>query len=255
MGKVLVAFSGGVDSAYLLSECLRILGKESVTAVFVDHTLMAPEEREGALAFASEMGVASLLVHLDPLTLPEVSENNPSRCFHCKRYLFSQLTGMAAEREIPWVLEGSHGGDLMESRPGLKALEELGVRSPLREAGYSKEMIRKAAREAGLSIWNKPSTPCLATRFPAHCRIERADLARVAEGESILRKQGFRFFRIRVHGDLVRIEVPAGDLGRFSGKAVRDAVISELKGLGYRFITVDLEGYRCGSMDEETVPE
>jgi len=253
MGKVLVAFSGGVDSAFLLRECLRVLGRGSVTAVTVDHPLLAPGECEEAVALASGMGARILTVRLDPLTLPEVSGNDPSRCFHCKRFLFSRLLEMAAEKEIPWVLDGSHAGDLMGSRPGMKALAQLGVRSPLLEAGLTKEMVRKALREAGLTIWNKPSAPCLATRFPVGRRIEREELIRVAEGEAVLRRRGFGVLRLRVHGDLVRIEVPPEEMEPILIGQAREGIISDLKGLGYRFITLDLEGYRSGSMDEETI--
>lgn len=249
MGRVLVAFSGGVDSTFLLWECLRVLGRESVTAVTVDHSLLAPGEWEEAVKVGSGMGAPILTLCLDPLILPEVSGNDPSRCYHCKRYLFSRLREMAADREIPWILDGTNAGDSWESRPGMQALLELGVRSPLREAGFTKEMVREASRKAGLPTWDKPSAPCLATRFPVGCRVVREDLLRVAEGEEVLRRRGFRVVRLRVHGDLVRIEVPLDGMERLLEDEIRTSIISDLKDLGYRFITLDLEGYRSGSMD------
>ena len=250
LGKVLVAFSGGVDSTFLLLECLQVLGKGSVTAVTVDHALMAPGELEEALRTASSLGAEILTVRIDPLSIPEVSGNDPSRCYHCKRLIFSSLKELAAERDIPWVLDGTNAEDAPESRPGMRALAELGIRSPLREAGLTKEMVREALRRAGIAAWDKPSSPCLATRFPAGCGIGKEDVLRAARGEAVLRDLGFRVFRLRVHGDLARIEVSRREMGPFLEDGTRSLVISGLKALGYRFISLDLEGYRTGSMDE-----
>jgi len=249
MGKVLVAFSGGVDSACLLWQCLQVLGRESVMAVMVDHSLLAPGELEEGIKWASGIGARILTVRLDPLSLPEVSGNDPSRCYQCKKLLFSRLQEMARERGIPWVLDGTNAGDSYEARPGMKALAELGIRSPLREAGLTKEMVREALKEGGLSVWNKASSTCLATRFPVGTRIGREDILRAARGEAILRERGLVGFRLRVHGDVVRIEVPPEKIKLLVEDDSRAAIVSDLKGLGYRFITLDMEGYRSGSMD------
>ncbi|MBN2720881.1 MAG: ATP-dependent sacrificial sulfur transferase LarE [Proteobacteria bacterium] len=249
MGKVLVAFSGGVDSAFLLWRSLQVLGRESVTAVMVDHSLLPPGELEDGIKWASGIGAPILTVRLDPLSLPEVSGNDPSRCYQCKRLLFSRLREMARERGIPWVLDGTNAGDSPEARPGMKALAEMDIRSPLREAGLTKEMVREALREEGLSVWNKASSTCLATRFPVGTRIGRDDVLRAARGEAILKERGLVGIRLRVHGDVVRIEVPPEKIKLLVEDDIRAGIVSDLKGLGYRFITLDMEGYRSGSMD------
>jgi len=248
-----VAFSGGVDSAFLLQQCLRTPGMESVTAVTVDHSLLAPGESREAVRLALEMGADIESISLDPLLVPEISGNETTRCFHCKLFLFSRLKEMAVERNIPWLLDGTNAGDSEKSRPGMKALVQMGVRSPLREAGFTKENVRDAARKAGLVTWDKPSLPCLATRFPYGHSITREDLDRVGKGESVLRRCGFTVFRLRVHGEVARIEISGSQMELFLEKGVRDIIVSDLKKLGYRFITLDLEEFRSGSMDEEIV--
>jgi len=250
MGKVLVAFSGGVDSAFLLQYCLDTLGRQAVTAVTIDHPLLAPGEAEEALRMASEMDARILSVYLDPLSLPEVSGNETTRCYHCKFLLFSRLRELADQQDIPWLLDGTNAGDSERMRPGMKALEMLGVRSPLREAGLTKADVRAAAREAGLAVWDKPSSPCLATRFPYGEAITREDLIRVGKGEAVLRRCGFTDFRLRVHGDVARIEVPVKQAEVFFHSEKKNSIISDLKKLGYRFVTLDLEGFRSGSMDD-----
>jgi len=250
MGKVLVAFSGGVDSAFLLHQCLSALGRQAVTAVNIDHPLLAPGEAEEAIRLAMEIGARILSVNLDPLSLPEVSGNETTRCYHCKFLLFSRLRELAVQQDIPWLLDGTNAGDSEGTRPGMKALEMLGVRSPLREAGLAKEDVRAAAREACLAVWDKPSSPCLATRFPYGETITREDLIRVGKGEAVLRRCGFTDFRLRVHGEVARIEVLGNQAEMFFQSEIKNIIISDLKKLGYRFVTLDLEEFRSGSMDE-----
>lgn len=250
MGNVSVAFSGGVDSTFLLQVCLQTLGRDNVTAVTVKHPLLQPGEAEEAVKMAHEMGAGIEMVTLDPLSIPEVADNRPLRCYYCKRSIFRHLLSLSSERKIPWLIEGTNADDLSEHRPGIRALEEIGVRSPLVEAELTKAQIREISRRIGLKTWDKPSSPCLATRFPYDHPLTRDDLVRVAKGEQLLRHSGLRIFRLRVHGDVVRIEVPFDQAGLILENGRREILVSDLKKLGYRYVTLDLEGYRSGSMDE-----
>ena len=250
MGNVLIAYSGGVDSSYLLNFCLRNSDPGNVSAVVVDHPMLKTGEALEAVKRAERMGAKVYQLRLDPRHIKEVAENSTTRCYHCKKFIFSRLRELADQKGIQWLLDGTNADDDQGYRPGLKALEELGVRSPLKEAGLTKKSIRSLSRSDGLETWNKPSAPCLATRFPYDHPITEEDLKRVKEGESLLQGAGLKDLRLRVHGDVARIEVPGSMIGILTGEEKRQRLVAALKALGYRYVTVDLEGLRSGSMDE-----
>jgi uncharacterized protein len=250
MGRVALAYSGGVDSTYLLHSCLRALGPDAVLAIVVDHPFLKEGEALDAVNLARRMGANVHSVELDPSHIGEVSGNAASRCYHCKKFIFSYLREYAAENKLEWLLDGTNADDCRVYRPGLKALEELGVKSPLREAELTKVMIRELSRSDGLETWNKPSAPCLATRFPYGQHITEQSLEMVSQGEAFLRAEGFEDLRLRVHGDIARVEVPDHMIGHIVEEGKRQRLVAALKALGYRYITLDLEGLRSGSMDE-----
>ncbi|UCG38992.1 MAG: ATP-dependent sacrificial sulfur transferase LarE [bacterium] len=249
MGKVMVAFSGGVDSTFLLHICVQTLGRETVMAVVVDHAMLKENEADEAMKSAAHIGARIQRISLDPLADEQVSGNGPLRCYHCKKAVFSHLRQMAVTQRVPWLLDGTNADDGNGYRPGIRALEELGVRSPLREAGLIKVQVRQASREAGLETWNRPSAPCLATRFPYDHPITEEALRKVEKGERILAREGCEVGRLRVHGDVARIEVPETQLDLLLEEDRRGRVITSLKALGYSYVTMDLEGFRSGSMD------
>ena len=205
-----LAFSGGVDSAFLLWAGLR--AGADLRPCFVKTPFQPQFELEDSRRLCARLGVALTVIELDVLDDPAVSSNPPDRCYHCKRRLFSHLIDWAAGTELPLVLDGTNASDDAGDRPGMRALEELGVRSPLRECGLTKERIRALSREAGLFTWNKPSYACLATRIPAGRAITRSDLERAETGEALLSGLGFRDFRLRLSPDGCRLQVAQGQL-------------------------------------------
>ncbi|WP_083768518.1 ATP-dependent sacrificial sulfur transferase LarE [Thermosediminibacter oceani] len=250
LGRVVVAFSGGVDSTFLLKVCLDVLGKENVLAVTARSSTYPARELEEARKLAEKFGANHEIIVSEELDIPGFSENPPERCYHCKKELFGKLVAIARERGFNFVLDGSNMDDTGDFRPGMRAKDELGVLSPLKEAGLTKADIRALSREMGLPTWNKPSFACLASRFPYGERITAEKLSRVERAEDLLRELGFIQYRVRSHGDLARIEVSPDEIDRFFDKTLREKVVSGLKGLGFIYVSLDLAGYRTGSMNE-----
>lgn len=248
--RVLVAFSGGVDSTLLLKCAVLTLGKESVIAATGVSQTYPAWQLEDAEKLASLLGVRHVKFPTKELSNPRFRENPPDRCYHCKSELYRKLIEIAREEGCDGIFDGSNLDDTSDYRPGLRALRELGIRSPLMEAGFTKDDVRTASRELGLPTWDKPSMACLSSRFPYGSEITTRDLSMVDRAEVVLRELGFRQVRVRHYDTLARIEVPGDEVDHLFTKEVREKVILELKRIGYRHVCVDLEGYRSGSMNE-----
>ena len=248
MGRVLVAFSGGVDSALLLKVAADELGTNAVALTTRSPTAVE-DDYELAVQLAREFGVQHVVVDADELNIPGYAANPTNRCYFCKDNLYDVCAAAATRLGIPFIVDGANADDLADYRPGLVAATEHGIRHPLVEAGLSKQDVRDLSREFGLPTWDKPSSPCLSSRFPYGTTITRERLEQVAGGERVLRRLGFAECRVRYHEQVARIEVPPGDLPRLLDPAVRDAVVRELRGLGFLFVTVDLQGFRSGSLN------
>ncbi len=251
--QVAVAFSGGVDSAYLLSACLDQLGPERVLAVTVDSPLLPREELETARQLARQLGTRHEILVFDELDRPEIASNPPDRCYHCKRARFEGLRLFAEQTDGAYVLlHGENADDRYDYRPGSRAAEELGVRAPLAEAGLTKADIRALSRQRGLPTWDHPAAACLATRFPYGETLSREGLARVEAAEVALHALlGARGLRVRDHHPVARIEVPREMIARLAAEPLRAAVVEALRAAGYRYVALDLDGYRMGSMNDQ----
>lgn len=253
--RVLVAYSGGVDSSLLLACAQNVLG-ENVLAVTLVSPLMTEEEIQNAARFAKELGVNHLQLEVPHLEIKDIVANSPDRCYHCKKAGLKALKDLAYQKGIPWVVEGSNAEDLLDYRPGYKAVQELGVGSPLAQAGLSKKDVRRLARQLNLPQWDKPASPCLATRIPYGTTITPERLERVRQAEIYLRHLlGTSELRVRDHGDVARLEIPPTHFSRLMANPNNQDTYQELKKLGYAYVALDLLGYRQGSMNEQLTPE
>jgi len=249
MGDVLVAFSGGVDSTFLLKTAHEVLGK-NVLAVIASSETYPQREREEALSLAQKFNIRYKVIETKELESSDFANNPPQRCYFCKKELFSKLKDIAEAEDIPYILDGSNYEDTADFRPGTKAAEELGIRSPLKEVHLGKSEIRQLSKRSSLPTWNKPSLACLSSRFPYYTRIDTNNLKQVSQAEECLRKLGFTQVRVRHHGQIARIEIELPEFPKITEKKVREAVIKNFKKFGYIYIALDLAGFRSGSMNE-----
>jgi uncharacterized protein len=248
MGGVVIGYSGGVDSTMLAAVAKKILGDRAVCVLASSETYPASEVQE-ALETAAILGISVIRIDTDELRNEAFAANTPDRCFFCKTELFSKLIAIGQDHGIKWVADGANLDDLNDYRPGSRAASQLGVRSPLREAGMTKKDIREISHRMGLPTWNKPSFACLSSRIPYGTRIETGILRRLGEAERFLKALGFRQVRVRHHGEIARIEVEPEEIVRLSSPEVRKQVTEKFKELEYLYTTLDLGGYRMGSMN------
>jgi uncharacterized protein len=248
-GGVLVAFSAGVDSTFLLKIAHAVLG-ESAVALTASSPTAPPGELQSAKDFAARLGCRHIVVESHELANPSFAQNPANRCFFCKDELYRICRARAEQLAINTIVDGTNVDDLSDHRPGLKAAREWRVRHPLVEAKMTKEDIRRHSRELGLSTWDKPSSPCLSSRFPYGTAINLERLRQVAACEMFMKDLRFREFRVRYHGDLARIEVSQQEFERLLDRTTRDAVVQKFKEAGFHYVSLDLQGYRTGSLNE-----
>ncbi|MGE5257981.1 MAG: ATP-dependent sacrificial sulfur transferase LarE [Hyphomicrobiales bacterium] len=248
-GGALVAFSGGVDSSLVLAAARQALGARALAVTACSPTY-PDHEKDQAATIAQRLGARHEFIDSDEFEDPSYRANPPNRCYYCKQELFRKLKAVAAREGLPVVVDGSNADDELDFRPGHKAAKEFGVRSPLAELGFGKNLIRQIAKAQGLPNWNQPACACLASRIPYGQEITPLRLRRVAQAEAAIRDVGFRTVRVRDHGMLARIEIPREEIDRALGVGVQQRLIDACKLQGYVYVCLDLEGYRTGSMNE-----
>ncbi|MCH3964393.1 MAG: ATP-dependent sacrificial sulfur transferase LarE [Clostridium sp.] len=248
LGSAAVAFSGGVDSTFLLKVAHDVLG-DNVIAVTATSSTYPKRELNEAKRYAKSIGARHIIIESEELDIKGYAQNPVNRCYYCKKELFSKLKNVARENEIDYVLDGSNLDDTGDYRPGMEAAKELGVVSPLKEAELTKDDIRKFSKELGLPTWNKPSFACLSSRFPYGNEINSRKLKMVEDAEQFLLDLGFRQVRVRHHGQIARIEVSPEERSRFFDLDLMDKVGNRLKEIGFTYVTLDILGYKTGSMN------
>jgi len=247
--SVLIAFSGGVDSAYLAIAAAGVLGERAL-AVTADSPSYPDAHRRLALSIAADFGLAHQVIHTGELERAEYRANPANRCYYCKDELYSGLASLARERGLAVVVDGNNADDRGDYRPGRQAAREHGVRSPLDEADLTKDEIRELAREAGLESWNEPASACLSSRIPYGTEVSDEKLRQIEGAENVLRELGFRVFRVRHHDAVARLEIARDEMPRALDPAVSAQLVTALKALGYQYVSLDLQGYRLGSLNE-----
>ena len=249
LGSVVVGFSGGVDSAYLAYISNRVLGKNALCVTAISPSYPEFQKHETA-RFVEQFGLNHLEIESEELDNPAYRENAPNRCYFCKSELFTKLEALAVAKNYNAVVDGTNHDDLGDYRPGRSAAKEHQVRSPLLEAQMTKLNIRELSRRAGLPTWDKPALPCLSSRFPYGTSISAEKLSIVDRGETVLRDFGFRIFRVRYHEELVRLEFSPEELPKALNVTMAAILVARFKALGFKYVTIDLEGYRSGSLNE-----
>ncbi|MBI2917195.1 MAG: ATP-dependent sacrificial sulfur transferase LarE [Chloroflexi bacterium] len=249
MASCVIAFSGGVDSTLLVSVAHEVLGEKALAVTGVSPTYTR-EEVEAARSLAEHIGIRHRFIETKELDDPCFARNDSRRCYYCKSELFRELRHIADAEGLAWVADGTNRDDTSDYRPGRQAAAELGVRSPLLEAGLTKADIRRLSRERGLPTWDQPAQACLASRFPTGTAITSELLEQVGQAESYLHSLGLRQVRVRHHGSIARIEVEPEDIPRLAADGIRQDIVARLREIGYTYVALDLSGYRTGSLNE-----
>ena len=247
--SLVVAYSGGVDSAYLAYAATRVLGSRAL-CVTADSPSYPERHRRMAIRLAAQFGFHHEIIRTDEMARPEYRANHADRCYHCKHELYTHLSAIARARGIVAIADGSNAGDRGDYRPGRQAAREFGVRSPLDDAGLLKDDVRELSRRAGLPSWDEPASACLSSRIPYFSEVTDTKLRMIERAESALRDLGFRVCRVRHHDDLARLELGRDELPRALDPEIADAIDRELRSIGYKHVTLDLRGYRMGSLND-----
>jgi uncharacterized protein len=248
--SLLVAFSGGVDSSFLLAVAHQVLG-DRVTAVTSSSIIYPLREQAKAAEFTKKRNINHIIIESEETKLPEFISNTPDRCYHCKKYLARRLIDLAKEKNIHHIAHAANLDDLNDYRPGIKAAREMGLLSPLIDNSLGKDEIRFLSREMGLETWDKPAMACLASRIPYGSPITAEKLRMIQEAEEVLAEYGFKLFRVRHHGAIARIEVGSTEIGRMTEEALRKRLVERLREIGFTYISIDLEGYIPGSLNRD----
>lgn len=250
LGRIVIAFSGGVDSTFLVKAAKETLGGGNVLAVTAASETYPSSELKDARRLAKKIGVRHIVIRTGEFYDPRFKNNSPQRCYYCKKELFKEIAKVAVREGFKYIADASNYDDRKDYRPGSRAAKEKGIVSPLKAARLTKDDIRRYSKELGLPTWDKPSYACLASRIPYYDKITVRKLKMIGRAEDILRRCGFSQVRVRCHGDIARIEVDPREIGKFSKGTAASGIARRLKKLGFKYVTVDLRGYRTGSMNE-----